>query len=271
MRVAIAGFGDLGQRLAERLVRRGDRVLGLRRSEHPASEGIELHRGDVRGLRRHELAGWQAEALVIALTPDERSPEGYRRAYLEPLTPLAAAFGDSLRRCLLVSSTAVYADADGGWVDEHTSAAPARWNGELLLAAEQRAADSLPGLVRCRPSGLYGPGRQALWRRALAGEPGDGRWTNRIHIDDAADALAHLLQLDQLADCYCLNDDAPAPEHVVLDGLRALRGLPAVAALDTRPSGRRINNARLRASGWAPRYPSWKEGYAAAGRVDEAG
>jgi electron-transferring-flavoprotein dehydrogenase len=116
--------------------------------------------------------------------------------------------------------------------------------------------------VVARPSGLYGPGRSWLWRRALSGEPGDGRWTNRIHVDDAAAALAELLDLPSPQACYCLNDDAPSPEHVVLNGLRALRGLPAIAPASTQPRGRRVSNALLRGSGWAPCYPSWREGYA---------
>lgn len=262
MRVAIAGFGDLGQRLAQRLSARGHAVLGLRRRPPPASGGIETRACDVGRLRPGALADWGAEALVVALSPDQRSPEGYRHTYLQPLPVLNAALGATLQRSLLVSSTAVYADADGGWVDERTAPAPERWNGALLWEAERCAAGVLPGLVIARPSGLYGPDRSWLWRRALSGEPGDARWTNRIHVDDAASALAHLLDVATPLACYCLNDDAPSPEHVVLNGLRALRGLPAIAPASMRPHGRRVSNALLRSSGWVPRYPSWREGYA---------
>lgn len=263
MRVAVAGFGDLGQRLAHSLVAKGDALLGLRRSPVRAGPGIETRACDVAALAPQSLSDWGAEALVIALTPDSRSPEGYRRAYLDPLPTLAAAFGPSLQRTLLVSSTAVYGEAAEEWVDECTPPAPPRWNGELLWQAEARAAECLPGLVVARASGLYGPGREQLLRRALEGEPGDGRWTNRIHVDDAAAALGHLLALPAPERCYILVDDCPAPEHVVLDGLRALHGRP-VTALPAPPArGRRLSNARLRKSGWRPRYPTWREGYAA--------
>ncbi len=261
MRVAIAGFGDLGQRLARQLVVKGHSVLGLRRSAQPAQAGIETRVCDVARLEPSALAFWRADALVVALSPDTRSEAGYRQTYLDPLPRLAAAFGASLRRSLLVSSTAVYADADADWVDEDTPCRPSRWNGELLLQAERLAADCLPGQISARASGLYGPGRERLLRRAGEGEAGDGHWTNRIHVDDAAAALAHLLALPQPADCYCLVDDCPAQEHEVLEGIRRLQGCPPEHLPQLAPSGRRISNARLRQSGWQPRFASWREGY----------
>lgn len=263
MRVAIAGFGDLGRRLARRLVARGDAVLALRRSEVATEPGVSLQRCDVTRLRTGELADWRADALVVALAPEARTPAAYRQTYVDALAPLAAALGDSLQRCVQVGSTAVYGGDDGGWADEDTPAAPSAWNGDLLLEAERRAGECLPGLIRARCSGLYGPGRTWLWRRALAGESGDARWTNRIHVEDAAEALAHLLRCAQPASCYCVTDDTPALEHEVLNGLRALQGLPPSLPAELVPRGRRISNARLRASGWRPRYPGWREGYAA--------
>lgn len=263
MRVAIAGCGDLGMRLARRLAAGAVPVLGLRRSAAPSVPGLSLARVDVTRLEPGQLADWGATALVIALSPDRRTPEDYRATYVRSLDALAAAFGASLVRCLLVSSTAVYGGEDGGWVDEDTAPAPARWNGAILLEAERRAAALLPGLVVCRLAGIYGPGRERMWRRALAGERGSRRWTNRIHAEDAAAALAHLLAVPAPGPCYNVSDDRPAPEFEVLDGLRALCGRPALGPVEGGGRGRRIRNARLRAAGWAPRYPGWSEGYAA--------
>lgn len=262
MRTAIAGYGDLGRRVARRLVEAGHAVLGLCRGERPAEPGVELRRVDLARLEPAALADWRADALLIALSPDARTPDDYRATYVDLLPRLAKAFGGGLRRCVLVSSTAVYGDADGDLVDERSPTRPARWNGEILLDAERRAAECLPGLVVARPSGLYGPGRTALLRRAAAGDPGDGHWTNRIHVDDAASGLVELLVMDAPASCYCLNDDLPAAEHQVLAELRRLLGLPEVAVADCAPRGRRISNARLRGSGWRPRFPSYREGYA---------
>ncbi|MCK7595015.1 NAD(P)-binding domain-containing protein [Pseudomarimonas salicorniae] len=265
MRVAIAGFGDVGQRLARRLVEAGHAVLGLRRRPMPAESGVELRAADIHRLDAGALADWGADSLVVALTPDERSERGYRQAYVETLPRLGEAFGGSLARTIWVGSTSVYAAAetDDGWVDEETRPRAARWNGEILLEAEVLARDCLPGAVIARASGLYGPGRDRLLRCALDGEPGDGRWTNRLHVDDLASALAHLLGLPAPAPLYCLTDDEPAPEYEVLAGLRALQGLPPAAQVDTAPRGHRVRNGRIRATGWRPAYAGWREGYSA--------
>jgi nucleoside-diphosphate-sugar epimerase len=263
MRIAIAGFGDLGSRVARRLRDHGHPVLGLRRTAVASEPCIETRAVDINTLAAGSLADWHADTLLVALSADERSPAGYRRAYLDPLPRLADALGGGLRRSVLVSSTAVFGDAANGLADETTPARPSRWNGEYLLQAESVAAGCLPGLQVVRPAGIYGPGRRHLLQQALDGVPGDGRWTNRIHVEDAAAALVHLLMASASASLYCLTDDHPAPEHQVLDGLRTLQGRPAVDSPDTTPRGRRISNARLRATGWRPVYPSWREGYAA--------
>lgn len=263
MRVVIAGFGDLGQRLARRLVAEGHAVLGLRRSTLAAMPGIETRACDIGQLRPDELGFFKADALVIAVSPDARSEHAYRQTYIDPLPRLAAALGPRLRRSLQVSSTAVYGDADADWIDECTPPQPSRWNGVLQLEAERVGAACLPGQISARASGLYGPGRERLLERARNGESGDGHWTNRIHVEDAASALAHLLRMAEPQDCYCLVDDGPEQEQRVLEGLRQLQGLPPLGTPSLPPSGRRISNARLRQSGWAPRYPTWNEGYRA--------
>jgi nucleoside-diphosphate-sugar epimerase len=143
-------------------------------------------------------------------------------------------------------------------------AQPDSWNGELLCRAEQALRERLPATVLLRCAGLYGPGREWLLRRARAGEPGSGRWSNRLHVDDAAAAVAHLLGLAEPATLYNLVDDAPAPEWQVLADLRVLLGEPAVPlAGPPPPRGRRIANTRLRGSGWRPRFPDHRSGYAA--------
>jgi nucleoside-diphosphate-sugar epimerase len=113
-----------------------------------------------------------------------------------------------------------------------------------------------------RLSGLYGPGREALLRRARAGEAGRMHWTNRIHLDDAAAALSQLLALSSPQRLYLGNDDAPALEWEVQAWLREREGLPALPAPSGAPTGRRIANTRLRGSGWQPIHPDFRSGHA---------
>lgn len=267
MHTLIAGWGDLGRRLGTRLREQGQRVTGLRRRVVPEQSACVLAR-DLADLAPNALAELGVERLVISVAPDQRTPEHYRRVYRDGSLRAIEALGNSLQRVLFVSSTSVYGDAEGDWVDEQTPAEPDRWQGEELLHAEAWIRHRFPALVVARASGLYGPGRLRMLDLARSGARGARRWTNRIHVEDAAAALAHLLELQHPASLYLLSDCMPAPEDEVLGWLRArLAGrapddAAASPALETEVAGRRISARQLRDSGFAFRYPDYRSGYA---------
>ena len=93
------------------------------------------------------------------------------------------------------------------------------------------------------------------------------RWTNRIHREDAADAVVHLLTTEAQPDTlYLGTDDEPAQLGDVAAYIADRLGAPAPPPADpARGHGKRLSNARLRATGWAPTRPSYREGYADVG------
>jgi electron-transferring-flavoprotein dehydrogenase len=263
-RLLVAGAGDTGSRLAALAAAGVWDVLALRRREVPMGPGVRPLRADLRTGEGFAALPKRLDALVFCATPDERGEAAYRALYRDGLRRLLDR--GEIGRVLFVSSTAVYAEDAGGLVDEDTPAAATAFNGRVLLEAE-RELDPHPDAAAFRASGLYGPGRERLWNRARRDEPGEPRWTNRLHVEDLAGALLHLLEAPRIARVYCGNDDAPALEHAVIDGLRARLGLPALGAASGPITGKRVSNARLRGSGWAPRFPSWREGYATPPRL----
>lgn len=258
--VVVAGAGDVGGRLAALRVDAGDEVIALRRREMPAMPGQRSLRADLTSGEGLARLPRQVEALVFCAAPDQRDEGAYRALYLDGLRRLLDACGAS--RVVFVSSTAVYGQDAGQWVDEDTPPDPPAFNGRVLLAAE-RALAPHPGGIALRLSGLYGPGREMMLRKARAGGPGRPHWTNRLHVDDAASALSHLIDRSATEACYVGSDDLPALEADVLDWLRAQQDLPAVAAATGTATGRRLRNARLRASGWSPQFPDYRAGYGA--------
>lgn len=278
--VVVAGAGDVGLRLARLRIAAGEDVIGLRRGEGEAVHGLRWLRADLA--RGDGLAALPraAAALVFCAAPDVRDEAAYRALYVDGLRRAIDACAPA--RIVFVSSTAVYAEDAGEWVDETTPARPPAFNGRALLAAEQGLAGHA-GSTALRCSGIYGPGRGALLRKARGDQPGARRWTNRIHAQDVASAISHLLDLDAPPPLLLANDDLPALEQDVLAWLRARQGLPPLppAAPDRNPSpepgtepgtepgsgavaasGRRVANARLRATGWAPAFPDYRAGYA---------
>lgn len=258
--VVVAGAGDVGGRLALRRALAGDDVVALRRRDAANAPGIRAVRADLasgEGLRRLPR---RVDALVFCAAPDRRDEETYRALFVDGLRRLLDAC--EAPRVLFVSSTAVYGEDAGEWVDESTPARPAAFNGHVLRDAENvLATRSGSSVLRC--SGLYGPGRLAMLRRARAGDPGTRRWSNRLHVDDAATALSHLLDLEAPASLYLGSDDEPVRERDLLAWLRAGEGLAATDPMrdDDSAEGRRIRNRRLRDSGWSPAHADFRSGY----------
>jgi len=270
-RILLAGCGDLGLRVAAHLMAAGDEVWALRRRPPPdAPAGLHWLGADLAA--PHTLANLPAgiTRLVYLPAPDARDKAAYRALFLDGLRHLLEALDCSaLRQVLLVSSSAVYGEHDGDWVDEDTPPAPRGFNGELLLEAEHwLAAQPVPSTV-LRLAGLYGPGRLQLVERLRAGAVRVPRevphWANRIHADDAAAAIVHLLRLPSPEPLYLGVDDTPLPLDELYDLVAQLVDAPppAEGAAPAGVGSKRLSNARLRASGWVPRWPDARDGYAA--------
>jgi len=271
-RVLLAGCGDLGLRLARRLQARGAEVWALRR-QPPAdggADGIHWLRGDLT--RPDTLAGLPAGITHLAYlpAPSAREPAIYRAVFREGQAGLPAALDPgALRRVLFVSSSAVYGEHHGGWVDETTPPNPAGFNGRILLDSESWLAAQPVSSVSLRLAGLYGPGRLQLMERLRAGAARAPRhpphWANRMHIDDAAAAAAHLLALPHAEAVYVGCDDTPLPLHELYAHLARLAGAPepAEGPAPANVGSKKLSNARLRASGLALQWPDARAGYAA--------
>lgn len=270
-RILLAGCGDVGERVAACLRARGDEVCALRRNPPTRGvPGIQWLRGDLTDPATLADLPSGLTGLVYLPAPDARDKASYRAIYVDGLRHLLDALDCSkLRRTVFVSSSAVYGEHDGDVVDENTPADPQGFNGAVLREAEQVLADSVPGAVVLRLAGLYGPGRLQLIERLRAGQLRVPRevphWANRIHADDAASAIAHLLQLATPLPLYLGVDDTPLPLDELYDFLAALIDAPPPeeGAAPVGVGSKRLSNARLRASGWAPQWPDSREGYAA--------
>jgi len=270
-RVLLAGCGELGVRVAQRLLARGDEVWGLRR-QPPVDDdsGIRWVRGDLAEAETLRVLPAGITQMVYLPTPDRRDESAYRTTFVKGLRHLLNALGsNSLRRVLLVSSSAVYGEHGGDWVDESTPPAPPGFNGEVLLEAEQLIAAQPVASVVLRLAGLYGPDRTQLLDRLRTGQAKVPRtlphWANRIHVDDAAAAAVHLLNLVDPLPLYLGVDSTPLPLDVLYDYLAGLVAAP-LPGNGPAPAGvgsKRLSNERLRASGFVPQWPDSRDGYAA--------
>lgn len=271
--VLIAGAGDVGLRAARRFADLGHPVLALRR--HPpgdAPEGVTWVRGDLTD--PGSLQGLPAVGIVVfAPTPGARDERAYRAVFVDGLRHLMAALPLPPSRIVFASSSAVYGEHGGAWVDEGTPADPPGFNGRVLVEAEHllaaAGADAGTHGVSVRLAGLYGPGRTQLLERLRDGRAavprGQHVYANRIHVDDAAAALVHVARLDHPAPVYLGVDDTPLEIDALYDHLASLVGgpLPADGPAPAGVGNKRLSNARLRASGFRCQWPDAREGYRA--------
>lgn len=262
--VLIVGAGDLGLALAAEFVGTGAVVTTLNRSGR-GTDGATSWRGDLSD--PSTLRGLPSSDLVVFTTaPPGRDEAAYELAYVDGPRRVLDALGDSPRRAVLTSTTGVYGIDDGSWVDEHSAAEPTRATASAVLRGELALHHAVPTVV-VRPAGIYGPGRTGLQNRVAAGEEtvardGTPRWTNRIHRDDVVSALLAAATAHDPPPTLIAVDDEPAPRDDVVRFLAARLDAPAPAIMDvTQESGKCCRNTALRSLGWAPEFPSYREGY----------
>jgi len=284
LRVLVAGCGYVGSALAADLAGDGHAVFGLRRRPVGLPPGVAPIAADLSDAATLGALPRGLDAVVYAAAADGFSDDAYRAAYLDGpcrLLDALVAAGERPRRILFTSSTAVYGQSNGEWVDETSETRPAGFSGARLLEGESALLGGPFPATVVRLGGIYGPGRMRLVESVRRGEarlrPGPPLYTNRIHRDDCAGVLRHLLLAAEAAPVLIGVDCEPAAEAGVLRWIAHELGLPeppvADAAADgsdarARPRGsKRCSNRRLLATGYRFRFPTYREGYAAAVRA----
>ena len=293
MRVTVLGCGYVGLELGRRLA--GDHeVVGVRRSDAGldaiSEAGFEGVRADVTDAASLEAVP-DADTLVFAASSGGRDAAAAREVYVEGLRTAIEAFGrrtDSPDRLVYTSSTGVYGDHGGDWVDETTPVEPTTEKTRVLaeaerVAREEAAEHGITGLV-ARFAGLYGPGRYRL-DRYLDGPVTEG-YLNMVHRDDAAGAVRLLLEgtgdaaTDDTGGVVLVVDDEPISKHALADWLAERCGVPApakrtkaerlaeddlsTAARRRIETEKRCSNELLRGLGYEFEHPTYREGYRAA-------
>lgn len=274
-RVLIVGCGYVGITLGLELMREGHDVWGLRRREAALPRGIVPVVADVGLASSLAHLPVDLDCVFYMVSPGGSDDALYRAAYVEGLSNVLDALKRRPpRRFFFVSSTAVYGQEDGEWVDEDSPTVPRHFSGRRLLEAEATLRRSGIRGTSVRFGGIYGPRRTRLIERVRAGRAvtlkSPEQWTNRIHRDDCAAVLMHLMKLSDPGECYLGVDCEPATEYAVLLWLAGVLGAPVPRRvsrrhpeLRLRPGNKRCSNERLIATGYEFRFPTYREGYRA--------
>ena len=285
----VFGCGYLGFRVARRWREQGRTVYAVTRSAARAAElaraGLQPVVADVT--RPETLADLPAAQTVLyAVAHDPHGPHSRREVYVQGLAHVLAALPTVVKRLIFISSTGVYSQAGGDWVNEDSPVSPQREAGREFLAAEELLAQHPLGraAIVLRSAGLYGPGRVPRQADIRAGRPLPAPrqgYLNLIHVEDLVEIVL-AAEARAVPPCmYLVSDGQPVDRRTYYEYVAQLLGAPPLQWIAPPPdspaairagSSKRVDSRRLRQQ-WAVRlrYPSYREGLAAiVGRADKA-
>lgn len=277
--ILIVGCGDIGSRTARRLLATNHQVHGARRNPENLPEGVQPVQLDVA-----DAESWQAltdnsptlkpDYIIYSVAAGGFSEEFYKSAYAEGVKQMLRWLKKSKhtpKHILFVSSTSIYGQTEGETVDENTVPHPSGFAGSIMLKAEEALRKSGLNHTCVRFSGIYGPGRDMLIRQVRQGRIAPEvpiKYTNRIHSEDCAGVLAHLVGMVEAgktpAPVYLATDNGSAPLFDVMNWMADVLQVTPTEVVES-PTRRRTSkicdNSLLLSTGYEFTYPTYREGY----------
>ncbi len=272
-RILIAGCGVIGVAVGDSLVNDGHEVYGLKRHPPTGNQGIKYIKADLASIEDLKAIGTRFDLVIYILSPDDRSEGAYRRVFEYGLNNLIRVLSGQTPspRYLFISSTSVYGQRNGEWVDEQSPAQPERINGQIILQAERAVlAESRRNCI-IRFSGIYGRGENYLLdavtkNQEVQFEP--PYYMNRIHWQDCVGVIHMIANMmisgDELKPIYLASDDDPAPRWDVFNFIAGKIGVkpPGKAVLSKDAvQNKRCSNGLLKQMGFRFKYSSYQDGY----------
>jgi len=232
-RALIAGCGDIGLRVADQLIAMRREVTGILRD--PQKQTLLRARGAqvlLQDLDQPASVGDWPLLFWFAPPPAQGVTDARLRAWL-------AAQQGTIQRLVYISTSGVYGDCQGRWIDEDEPLKPQTPRAQRRVDAELALAEWSAGVgtevVVLRVPGIYGPGRmpeERLRRGMPVLRPEASPWSNRVHADDLATAALHAAAYGQAGRAYNVSDGQPTTMADYFSRCAALLGLPLPTQVD---------------------------------------
>lgn len=267
-RILIAGYGDIGGRLGQLLLAQNHTVFGLCRHTDNMPAEVSAVTADLFNLTPPLPQDLDYVFYIVSAT--QRQDFAYYQAYVLGQTNLINALqGQDIKRLIFVSSTSVFSQSQGEWVTEDSEATGDNFATKRLLEAEEVTLNAPFPATVVRFGGIYGPGRTHLIDAVIQGKAScmEDIYSNRIHSEDCAALLTHLITLPNPDSLYIGVDDTPTPLCEVVDWLSEQLSAPEVTHKEPstksrhQRSNKRLSNGKIKATGFTFKYPNYIEGY----------
>ncbi|MFL2931723.1 MAG: NAD-dependent epimerase/dehydratase family protein [bacterium] len=272
-RILIAGCGYVGNELGERLSSQGHEVWGIKREINSIHPSIQSISADLSKKDTLQILPKDIDYVFYMPSPGVRKENVYNNVFLKGIRNLVECIEEKkydIKKIFFISSTSVYAQNSGEWIDENSSTKPKSSTAKIILQTENYLLNNYFKTTIVRFSGIYGPGRTGFLNKMI----NDGktfshnRFTNRIHRDDCANALIHLMNLPNSENIYLVSDNEPTDLSELAKWIIEKKGFEneglkylTKIEFDKTKSNKRCLNKKLIDSGYKFLFPSFREGY----------
>ena len=272
-KVLIVGCGDLGTALAHQLQAQGISAIGLSCSLSTDTRLLRIQADVTQPSSLSTIADINPDFVVYCVAASAQTDENYRQHYVQGLANVLNALdgASNLKHVFFVSSTRMYGASTEALLDEHSETQALDFGAQRLLEAENllRLTAKTWTYTTLRLTGIYGPGRTRMLTLAAHPSqwPQQNTWTNRIHRDDAAAFVLHLINRlmagQSIQDCYIVTDSCPVSQYEVLHYLAEKMGINIPTAPPPVLGGKRMSNQRMLSTDFRLKYPDYQLGYSA--------
>ena len=250
MHILFIGYGKTSQRVAKQLFQQGHQITTI--SQSPKTDEFATHLiQDVHQLNLTQIK--PIDWVYVLLSPSQSSIEGYQQTYIDSVAPIVAALKQHpIQKIVVVSSTRVYGENKGERIDDASCIQPVDEQGRLLRQMEQLYQQAFPKqCIITRPTGIYGTSIARMIKLAESTQTyANIHWSNRIHIDDLARFLAHLIHVEHLKNLYIVSNNQPLPLHEIIQWFQRQLNLAELVLDSEVVSGKRIYATRMLETGF---------------------
>lgn len=261
MHILFIGYGKTSWRVAKQLFEQGHQITTISQSAKMDEYATHLVQ-DVHQLNLAHIS--PIDWVYVLLSPNESTPEAYQRVYVDSVQPISNALKQHpVQKVVVVSSTRVYGENHGERIDDEAEMKPNDEQGRLLLKMEQLWQQAYPSAnIIIRPTGIYGTSVARMLKLAEKTKTYPNRhWSNRIHIDDLASFLAHLLHVEHAEKSYIVSNNQPNLLHETIQWFQRQLNLPELVLQSDECSGKRIYATRMAEMGFQLQHKDCFEDY----------
>ena len=261
MHILFIGYGKTSWRVAKQLFEQGHQITTISQSAKMDEYATHLIQ-DVHQLNLAHIS--PIDWVYVLLSPNESTPEAYQRVYVDSVQPISNALKQHpVQKVVVVSSTRVYGENHGERIDDEAEMKPNDEQGRLLLKMEQLWQQAYPSAnIIIRPTGIYGTSVARMLKLAEKTKTYPNRhWSNRIHIDDLANFLAHLLHVEHAEKSYIVSNNQPSLLHETIQWFQRQLNLPELVLQSDECSGKRIYATRMAEMGFQLQHKDCFEDY----------